>query len=147
MRQVASCLRTPDQTLIELYKERRIQHLNDPREVLYDILKRLIGIFDGCHIIIDGLDEYHKPRERNSLLQALGSIEAPNMSIMLLSRPHLDDVCINFRSHRKMAVWANEKDLQTYCYAVIRADENLAAVEQDFKNWLVEEVVKKAQGM
>jgi hypothetical protein len=110
------------------------------------------------HVIIDALDEcpvttgLPSPRDEVlGLVEELVNLRIPNLRICVTSRPEADIVSIfeplAFRSVSLHGQSGQAKDIAEYIRSVIRTDREIRRWKPSDKQLVIDELIKKANGM
>ena len=110
-----------------------------------DLLISESRAFSKFFIVIDALDEYPTgANTKNKVISLLRRL--PTLHLLVTSRPHmdltsdLDTVRLDLRAHKR--------DMELFIRGRIDVEKNLARyVDKEFKETLINEIIKKSEGM
>lgn len=105
--------------------------------------------FSRVFLIFDALDECDQKSQRREILSFFHRLEKHGVSMLLISRPHPEDIQISPEKAAKIEISAHADDIRAYIGKVI--EENLRAqrlVKQGkCKDLIVSGLVDCAKGM
>ena len=148
LRQVAS--QQPDfpSPLVELYEEFRKQ---DRKPQLQDLKLTLLNVcqtFDQVFIAVDALDECDEGTRQKHTLPFLGTLQKnPRIRLFVTSRPFPEDIRKALNLAPQITVQASDADLRKYLRRRIEDSANADIIDEDFRQYLIEKITKRARKM
>jgi hypothetical protein len=96
-------------------------------------------------MVVDALDEC--PAEQNIKDKVLATLrKLPNLHLLITSRPHLD-ISSDFEAV-ELEIRADKHDMEVFIHGGLEQSRNLKRyVHKDFKQTLIDKVIKKSDGM
>lgn len=147
LRQVASHMSVLPTSLIELYTTFKKQNRKPQIRDLELTLQLVCQNFDQVFIAIDALDECDEARRKHFLLFLVTLQETPKIRLFVTSRPYPDDIRKVLDPAPQITVQASDGDLRKYLRRKIEDSSNADIIDEDFREYLIETVVKGAQNM
>jgi hypothetical protein len=112
---------------------------------LLSMLQWISNSVDRMYIIIDGLDEC---KERKELLALLRQLSAPNLHVLVTSRPETDiRKAFEGKPCLEMLEDAVQHDIATHIEWMLTHDEDLEDLPHSLKREIRERLVAKSQAM
>lgn len=88
---------------------------------LYEVLLMTLASFPRAFLVFDALDEFHH-EERKKLLPLVGKMNKDGFGVFLTSRPHSKDIIRSLSQVAKIAISANEEDINFFVEGKFHAD-------------------------
>ena len=147
LRQLATAKPTLPQSVSDLY-HRLHGHRQPQRQDLEHAVSQLCDDFDRIFIVIDALDECAETSSRKALLEFLERLRGKTtISVLVTSRPHLDDFGKIIETSSKVMIEADDSDIRAYVVREIDRSDAVDDLDDDFKIDIIEKVVSGAQKM
>lgn len=90
-------------------------------EKLYEVLLATLPSFPRVFLVFDALDEFHH-EERKKFLPLLAKMNKGGFSVFLTSRPHSGDIIRSLSKVAKIAISANDEDINSFVEGKFHAD-------------------------
>ena len=148
LRQVASQKPMLPVSLAELYTKFRERNQRPQAKDLELALLHVCHDFDQIFILIDALDECDEAVRRKDFLPFLTTLQQnPRIRLFVTSRPHLEDIRKALEPAPQIVVQASDADLRKYLKKMIEDSGNADIIDEDFRQYLIDTVAKRAQKM
>jgi hypothetical protein len=134
---------------LDLFKQRIKTRRSMDAEDAKTIFKLVLAQFDTVYICIDALDECDPP-SRSELLQFLKVMDSPSIRLFLTGRHSVEAELTGILSNispKTIAIIAAEEDIRLYLSQQLEKDRYPKAMNDDFKNQIVEKLVEISQGL
>jgi hypothetical protein len=134
---------------VDLFRRRSKEQKPMDEEDAKTIFGHVLDQFDTIYICIDALDEC-EPESRAQLLQFLKAINSTSIRLFLTGRHSITAEVIDTLSGlspRTMSITAAEEDIRIYLAQKLANDRYPEAMNESFKNQIMEKLVKLSQGL
>jgi hypothetical protein len=135
--------------LSDLFKQRNQQQRSMDEEDAKTIFNLLLGQFETVYICIDALDEC-EPKARGQLLRFLKAIDSASIRLFLTGRHSVEaevTSTLSTLSPKTISITATEEDIRIYLSQNLENDTYPQAMNEAFKNQIVEKLVKLSEGL
>jgi hypothetical protein len=136
-------------SVLDMFKRRIKDKRSMDEEDAKTIFSHLIGQFATVYICIDALDEC-EPEPRAQLLRFLKTVDSTSIRLFLTGRHSVEPEvtsALSSLSPKTMSITAAEEDIQMYLSQKLASDRYSDAMNDNFKNHIVEKLVSVSQGL
>jgi hypothetical protein len=149
MKQLIRWAETIPTMTLDLFKRRSKEEKSMDEEDAKTIFNLLVGQFDTIYICIDALDEC-EPKARAQLLRFLRTIDSTSIRLFMTGRHSVEaDVTstLSTLSPKTISITAAEEDIRIYLSQSLENDPYPQAMNEAFKNQIVDKLVKVSEGL
>ena len=147
LKQLALTKAVLPEPVLDLHQRMTRQQKQPKQQDLEEALLRTCSEFDRVFFVIDALDECSKS-QRNAVLRVLGNIsQCSSVSMLITSRPHAEDISKAFNGSHKIVIEAKPSDIKKYVDNKIEDSDGLDAIDNKFRNLIVERVSQGSHQM
>lgn len=149
MKQLIRWAETIPTVALDLFKQRSKEEKSMDEEDAKTIFNLLLGQFDTIYICIDALDEC-EPKARGQLLRFLRTTDSTSIRLFMTGRYSVEaDVTstLSTLSPKTISITAAEEDIRIYLSQSLENDPYPQAMNESFKNQIVEKLVKVSEGL
>jgi hypothetical protein len=135
--------------VLDLFKRRSKEKRPMDEEDAKIIFSHLLGLFDTVYICIDALDEC-EPESRAQLLQFLVAVDSTSIRLFLTGRHSVEAEVIGRLSDlslKTISITAAEEDICIYLSQKFANDPYSEAMNENFRNQIVEKLLDASQGL
>jgi hypothetical protein len=134
---------------LDLFKKRSKEQKAMDEDDAKTIFKHALSQFGTVYICIDALDEC-KPESRAQLLQFLKAMESTSIRLFLTGRhsvePEVTSTLLSL-SPKITSITAAEEDIRIYLSQKFSSDRYPGAMNENFRNQIVEKLLDVSQGL
>jgi hypothetical protein len=149
MKQLIRWAETIPTVALDLFKQRSKEEKSMDEEDAKTIFNLLLGQFDTIYICIDALDEC-EPKARGQLLRFLRTIDSTPIRLFMTGRHSVEaevTSTLSTLSPKTISITAAEEDIRIYLSKSLENDPYPQAMNESFKNQIVEKLVKVSEGL
>jgi hypothetical protein len=135
--------------VLDLFKRRSREQKSIDEEDAKTIFNLILGQFHTVYICIDALDEC-EPESRAQLLQFLKAMDSTSIRLFLTGRHSVEaevTETLSDLSPNTISITATKEDIQMYLSQKLASDRYAEAMNENFKNEIVEKLVEVSQGL
>jgi anion-transporting ArsA/GET3 family ATPase len=132
-----------------LFEWRELEQRSVDEDDAKTIFNHVLGKFDAVYICIDALDECVR-EALTQLLQFLKAVESTSIRLFLTGRHSVEAEvtgALSDLSPKTIAIAAVEEDIRIYLSQKLASDPYPEAMNEDFRNQIVEKLVEVSQGL
>jgi hypothetical protein len=134
---------------VDLFRRRSKEQKPMDEEDAKTIFGHVLDQFDTIYICIDALDEC-EPESREQLLRFLKAVDSTSIRLFLTGRHSVKAEVtgtLSELSPKTMSITAAEEDIRIYLSQKLANDRYPEAMNEDFRNQIVERLVEVSQGL
>jgi hypothetical protein len=135
--------------VLDLFKRRSREKKSMDEEAAKTIFNLLLDQFDTIYICIDALDEC-EPKARGQLLRFLKTTDSASIRLFMTGRHSVEaevTSTLSTLSPKTISITAPEEDIRIYLSQNLENDPYPQAMNETFKNQIVEKLIKVSEGL
>jgi hypothetical protein len=136
-------------TALDLFRQRSREKQAMDEEDAKTIFGLLVDQFETVYICMDAVDEC-VPGSRRQLLEFLKAMDSPSLRLLLTGRHSVEaevNGVLSSLSPKTISIRAAEEDIRIYLSQKLATDQYPEAMNESFKEQIVEKLVRVSQGL